>query len=92
MLGDDLKTLEEGKRSTAANPQYPLAFALQASTLALLGREAEARAVLATLLQLQPDFTIARNKEHPFYRSDNPDFHRLIERYYDGLRKVGLPE
>jgi adenylate cyclase len=92
MLGDDLKALEEGKRSAAANPQFFLAFSLQASTLALLGREAEARAALAALLQLQPDFTITRNKEHQFYRSDHPEFHRLIERYYDGLRKAGLPE
>jgi tetratricopeptide (TPR) repeat protein len=92
MLGDDLKALEEGKRSAAANPQYFLAFALQASTLALLGREAEARAALAVLQQLQPDFTITKNKEHQFYRSDTPEFHRLIERYYDGLRKAGLPE
>lgn len=68
MLGDDLKALEESKRSAAANPQFFLAFSLQASTLTLLGREAEARAALIALLQLQPDFTITRNKEHLFYR------------------------
>src|SRR5262249_23803372 len=58
MLSDDLKALQEGKRAVAANPQFPPAFALQASVLALLGREAEARAALAVLQQLQPGLTI----------------------------------
>ena len=92
MLGDDHKALEESKRSAAANPQYSPAFALQVSALALLGREAEARAALAVLQQLQPDLTITRNKEDRGYRIANPEFHRLIERYLDGLRKAGLPE
>ena len=92
MLGDDHKALEESKRSAAANPQYSPAFALQVSALALLGREAEARAALAVLQQLQPDVTITRNKEDRGYRVANPAFHRLIERYLDGLRKAGLPE
>ena len=92
MLGDDLKAREESKRSAAANPQYSPAFALQVSALALLGREAEARAALAVLQQLQPDLTITRNKEDRGYRVANPAFHQLIERYLDGLRKAGLPE
>jgi adenylate cyclase len=93
MLGDDLEALEEGKRSAAANPQFPGAFEVQASALALLGREAEARAALAVLQQLQPGFTLTRRKEDLRVQSaDNPDYNRLIERYYDGLRKAGLPE
>jgi tetratricopeptide (TPR) repeat protein len=92
MLGDDLKALDESKRSAAANPQYSPAFALQVSALALLGREAEARAALAVLQQLQPDVTITRNKEDRGYHVASPEFHRLIERYLDGLRKTGLPE
>src|SRR5437016_2286221 len=67
-------------------------FALQVSALALLGREAEARAALAVLQELQPDVTITRNKEDRGYRIATPAFHRLIERYLDGLRKAGLPE
>jgi hypothetical protein len=61
-------------------------------TIRLLGRDAEARAALAVLQQLQPDSTITRNKEDRGYRVANPEFHRLIERYLDGLRKAGLPE
>ena len=92
LLGDDLKALEEGKRSAAANPKLPWAFALQASALALLGREAEARAAMAVLQQLLPGFTITRSKGHPNESTGNPEFKRLMERYYDGLRKAGLPE
>jgi hypothetical protein len=36
--------------------------------------------------------TITRNKEDRGYRVATPTFHRLIERYLDGLRKAGLPE
>ena len=54
MLGDDRKALEEGKRSAAANPKSAGAFTLQAAALALLGREDEARAALATRLQIGP--------------------------------------
>jgi TolB-like protein len=92
MLGDDLKALEESKRAAAVNPQFPPAFVLQAGALALLGREAEARAALAVLQQLQPGLTISRYKEDLGCRSTNPECHRLMERYYDGLRKAGLPE
>src|SRR4030095_4798042 len=77
------KALEESKRSAAANAQYSPAFCLQVSALALLVREAEARAALAVLQQLQPDLTITRNKEDRGYRVATPEFHRLIERYLD---------
>jgi TolB-like protein/class 3 adenylate cyclase len=92
MLSDDLKALEEGKRA-AANPKDYGGFCLQTATLALLGREAEARVALAVVQQLQPGYTVTRLKEDFRTRSaDNPEFHRLFERLYDGLRKAGLPE
>jgi 2Fe-2S iron-sulfur cluster binding domain len=53
--------------------------------------EQQARAALAVLQQLQPDLTITRNKEDRGYRVANPEFHRLIERYLDGLRTAGPP-
>jgi len=90
MLGDDLKALEEGQRAAAANPKLPGAFGLQATTLALLGRAAEAHAALATLQQIAPGLTVTGFKG--LLRSDNPEYNRLMERYYDGLRKAGLPE
>jgi TolB-like protein/Tfp pilus assembly protein PilF len=90
MLGDDRKALEQGKRSAGANPKSAGAFTLQAAALALLGREDEARAALATRLQIGPPTTITVIKEGS--PSDYPDYSRLMERYYEGLRQAGLPE
>jgi hypothetical protein len=91
MLGDDRKALEEGKRSVAANPKSAGAYTLQAAALALLGREVEARAALAVRQQIgSPDLTITTIKEET--RSDYPEYSRLMERYYEGLRQAGLPE
>ena len=91
MLGDDRKALEQSKRSAAANPKSAGAFTLQAAALALLGREDEARAALAVRQQLgPPGLTITTIKEGT--RSDYPEYSRLMERYYEGLRQAGLPE
>jgi hypothetical protein len=61
--------------------------------LGLLGREAEARAALAVRLHIQPGVTLTWIKEASRTDSgNNLEFHRLIERYYDGLRKAGVPE
>jgi tetratricopeptide (TPR) repeat protein len=91
MLGDDRKALEQSKRSAAANPKSAGAFTLQAAALALLGRVEEARAALAVRQQIgAPGLTITTIKEGS--PSDYPEYSRLMERYYEGLRQAGLPE
>jgi TolB-like protein/Tfp pilus assembly protein PilF len=90
MLGDDRKALEQSKRSAAANPKSAGAFTLQAAALALLGREEEARAALAIRQQISLPTTISAIKEGS--PSDYPEYSRLMERYYEGLRQAGLPE
>jgi tetratricopeptide (TPR) repeat protein len=90
MLGEDLQALEEGNKAAATNPKFPTGYAVQASALALLGREAEARAALAVYQRLQPGITLARFKD--INRSDNAEYLRLMERFYAGLRTAGLPE
>ncbi len=91
MLGNDHKALEESKRSVAANPKSTGAFTLQAAALGLLGREGEAHAALAVRQQLgPPGLTITTIKEGS--PSDYPEYSRLMERYYEGLRQAGLPE
>jgi hypothetical protein len=99
MLSDDRKALEESKRSAAANPKSAGAanpksagtFTIQAAALALLGREVAARAALAVRQQIgSHDLTITAIKEDT--RSDYPEYSRLMERYYKGLRQAGLPE
>jgi hypothetical protein len=90
MLGDDHKALEQSKRSVAANPKSAGAFTLQAAALALLGRQDEARAALAVRQEIGPPLPITAIKEGS--PSDYPEYSRLMERYYEGLRKAGLPE
>ena len=83
--------LEESKRSAASNPKSAGALTLQAAALGLLGREGEARATLAVRQQLgSPGLTITTIKEGS--PSDYPEYSRLMERYYEGLRQAGLPE
>ena len=74
----------------AANPQSVGALTLQAAALALLGREDEARAALAMRQKIGPPVTITTIKEGT--RTDYPEYSRLMERYYEGLRQAGLPE
>lgn len=91
MLGDDRKALEESKRSAAANPKSSGAYTLQAAALALLGREAEARSALAMRQQIgPPGLTLAGLRDNT--RSNYPEYGRLMERYYEGLRQAGVPE
>ena len=93
MLGDDRKALEQGKRSAAANPKSAGAFTLQAAALALLGRQEEARAALTIRQQIgPPGFTLTITTIKEGSPSDYPDYSRLMERYYEGLRQAGLPE
>jgi TolB-like protein/Tfp pilus assembly protein PilF len=91
MLGDDRKALEQSKRSVAANPKSVGALTLQAAALALLGREDEARAALAMRQEIgPPGLSLTTIKEGA--QSDYPEYSRLMERYYEGLRRAGLPE
>ncbi len=92
MLGDDRKALEESKRSAAANPQSAGAFTLQAAALALLGRQDEARAALAIRQQIGPPGLTITHAIKEGSQSDYPEYSRLMERYYEGLRQAGLPE
>ena len=53
-----------------------------------MGREEEARAAVAKLLEVYPGFgEEAREQLRKWYYSED-----LVERYIDGLRKAGLPE
>jgi TolB-like protein/class 3 adenylate cyclase/Tfp pilus assembly protein PilF len=91
MLGDNRRALEESKRAAAVNPKSAGALTLQAASLALLGREDEARVALKVRQELgPPGLTLKTLREGT--PSDYPDYHRLMEKYYEGLRQAGLPE
>ena len=67
--------------------QNPESGTYLAASYAQLGREAEARAVAARILEADPDFSSARWAEKRPYKSQADRDHFL-----DGMRKAGLPE
>jgi adenylate cyclase len=73
-----------GKKALRQNPSYPVAYRCLASAFAHLGRDAEARAAAARLLELDPAFTISSW----IARGGQSNAKLTIE----GLRKAGLPE
>jgi adenylate cyclase len=82
----------EFRRTLAVNPNYEVVRAYLAATLALTGKDFEAREMLARYLG-QPG-TIARTIA-AFRRqslSDDPKYLEVRERIYEGLRKAGMPE
>ena len=83
-LGRFDEAIAAGKKALRQNPSYPGTYRYLASAFAHLGRDAEARAVAARLLELDPAFTISAS----IARGGQQNSKLLIE----GLRKAGLPE
>ena len=81
------EAIEWAQRSCKVNPDHPWAYRALAASYAMLGRQEEARSALAEELRLEPDMTISKMKLEPW--EAKPDF---VERYFDALRKAGLPE
>jgi adenylate cyclase len=91
MMGNEEEALVWMRKAAAASPDSPSILAPLASVLALTGREAEARAMLAHYLSLKR--TRTRTISQWDHRPDgNPMFLRLEERFKSGLRKAGMPE
>jgi adenylate cyclase len=78
------------RRSTEANPELNRAFSVLASACSLAGRHEEARAALSEFLRLRPNVTISQLRTSPY--SNHPAFLAWLQRFYEGLRKAGLPE
>jgi TolB-like protein len=80
------------RRAVAYSPEFSNAFAWLAAVLALTGHEAEARDTLKRyfLIRGTKSRTIAQWRSLAY--SDNPTYVALRERYYEGLRKAGMPE
>jgi adenylate cyclase len=78
------------EKSIATNSTYWQAYVDLIAADGWLGRDPEAKAAIAELLKLKPDFTVhawANRKQ-----SDDPTFNREYARITDGLRKAGMPE
>ncbi|MFX5252929.1 hypothetical protein ABTD06_19460, partial [Acinetobacter baumannii] len=73
-----------GKKAQRHNPYFSSTYRCLASAFAHRGRDAEAREAVASLLELDPGFTISAW----LARGGQANSRRMIE----GLRKAGVPE
>ncbi len=77
----------DGRRALLLNPGFTSTHKIMLAALGQLGRLAEARELLARLLALESDFSIATMRERTPLRRDDDREH-----YADGLRKAGVAE
>jgi TolB-like protein/Tfp pilus assembly protein PilF len=89
-LGRDEEAVAWFRRAIEANRNIPILHFLLAAALAQLGRMSEARTTTEAGLALNPAFTLRRLRAS--VPSDNPTYLAQRERFYDGLRKAGVPE
>jgi adenylate cyclase len=85
-LGEDAEAIRAVTRAVSKNPEFAWAWRVLAAALALAGRVDEGRGALATLLRLDPDFTIGSISK----RSASAD--RAFRRMIEGLRLLEAPE
>lgn len=88
--GRDEQALDWAQKSVNARPDFGTAYAWVAASTALIGDLPKARAALAEFRRLQPGYTISSFRAEGI--SDNPAFLAQHERFFEGLRKAGLPE
>ncbi|MCH9012226.1 MAG: tetratricopeptide repeat protein [Proteobacteria bacterium] len=81
------EAITELRKVVEGNPGYPWAHLTLAAAYGLTGQIEEAEWEGQEFLALQPDFTLARERQRVLYKNSE---HR--DRYIEGLRKAGLPE
>jgi adenylate cyclase len=85
-LGNYETAIEQLRKRIARTPGTDSSRMLLAACYGHLGRQEEARAMWAELMQVNPDFSLAQRERVLPYK-DPRDFQRIIE----GLAKAGLP-
>jgi TolB-like protein len=90
VLGCDEDAVAWLRRALETNRNYPNTHFWLAAALAHLGQPSEARAAIQAGLALNPLYTISRLRAAPL--SDNPTYLAQRERFFDGMRKAGVPE
>ncbi len=90
---DYKRVLDGTAQALREQPTNVTALRYRTAALALLGRLDEARRTVERLLVVNPDVTISRCRRHIEVEMKNP-FKRpgVVEAYYEGLRRAGLPE
>jgi tetratricopeptide (TPR) repeat protein len=74
------------RRAVQHNPNFLPGWTALASSAALMGRDAEAKAAVEALLKLDPQFSISLLVRRFPVVSDK------FETYYEGLRRAGVPD
>ncbi len=87
MKGEFDKALEYARRATHAMPRWRPGWTAVAVAAVNTGRGPEAEEAARRILQLVPNFSIARAIRGIAYRDQ-----RLLDTIADGMRKSGLPE
>ena len=89
-LGADEEAIAWYRRGINANRNFAGGHFFLASALALRGQLNEARAGVQAGLAIDPTFTIRRFRVG--VASDSPIYLAARERFYQGMRKAGIPE
>ncbi|HET9200799.1 MAG TPA: adenylate/guanylate cyclase domain-containing protein [Dehalococcoidia bacterium] len=87
LLGRSEEAIEHLKRSVELRPDFVPGYVWLASTYGNLGRQVEAEAAAAQVLQLNPHFSISAYGGKVPYRDE-----AVLEQFRQGLRAAGLPE
>ena len=88
--GRDREALDMARRSALERPDHSVTHSWVASAAANLGEAETARAAIAEFRRLLPQYTIASFRAEKLCSNATCESQR--ERYYEGLRKAGLPE
>jgi TolB-like protein/Tfp pilus assembly protein PilF len=94
-LADDAAAVDALCRALDNNPGFPRGKALLAAAEALTGDVHSARLHLAEYAAPEPDMTVGRFAEQPWYvpsEALSATYRRESERILDGLRRAGMPE
>lgn len=87
LMGRDEEALAALRDMVERNPGFERGRLLLAAVLGQLGMDEDASWEVEEVLALRPDFSIATEMEQSLYKRPQ-DF----DRYFEGLRKAGLPE
>jgi TolB-like protein/DNA-binding winged helix-turn-helix (wHTH) protein len=87
---EDREALEWARRSALERPDFGLPHAWVASAAALAGDDTTAQSALASLRRLMPTYTVAAARAEGICA--NPVCALQRERYFEGLKRAGLPD
>jgi tetratricopeptide (TPR) repeat protein len=89
-LEHDDEALHWARRSAAVKPNFSVPHAWIASAAAMIGDLQTAHAALSEFRRFHPDYTITSFREEKLCA--NAACEKQRERFYEGLRRAGLPE